>query len=67
MNPPEVAAYSSIFAAASSEVNDHPEKYHGSYIKPPNVIGEQSSDALDPARQDEFWRFMTDYLTRLGI
>jgi hypothetical protein len=67
MDPPEVAAYSSIFAAAASEVNVHPEKYHGSYIKPSNVIGEQSPVASDPVRQDEVWRFMTDYLERLSI
>jgi hypothetical protein len=42
-----------IFAAAASEVNVHPEKCHGSYIKLPNVIGEQSPVASGPVRQDE--------------
>lgn len=58
MDSPDVAAYSTVFAAASSEVRDHPDKYHGAYIVPPDVIGDQSRVAMDLERQVVVWRFL---------
>jgi len=64
---PEVAALGTVFAATSPEVRERPEKYHGAYIKPPAVIGEQNAVALERGRQDEMWRFMSLYLDELRI
>jgi len=67
MDPPDIAAHSTVFAAAASEVKDHPDKYHGAYIKPPNVIGEQSGVALDLVRQDQVWGFLSEFLGKIGM
>jgi hypothetical protein len=65
MPSPDTAAYGTVFAAASPEVRERHEKYHGAYIKPPTIIGEQNVVALERRRQDEVWKFMEDYLEGL--
>lgn len=67
MQSPRVAAYSTIFAAAAPEVADHPELYDGAYIKPPNVVGDQSPVAMDLARQEAIWTFIENLLDGLNI
>ncbi|KAF8580574.1 NAD(P)-binding protein [Ramaria rubella] len=66
LKDPMIAAYSSVFAAGSNEIRLHPEKYRGAYIKPPNIIGEQSPVAMDIKRQDELWTFVENHLSSIG-
>ncbi|KAG7452513.1 uncharacterized protein BT62DRAFT_925057 [Guyanagaster necrorhizus] len=52
---PDIGAYSSVFVAASPEVDADP-RYQGGYLQPIAQLGEASKTACDPEVARELWQ-----------
>lgn len=65
LHPQEGGAFTSVFAACSPR--DTPEITHGSYIKPPNVVGRQAPAAYDEANQQRLFEFTEALLKELEV
>ncbi|KAK0450866.1 NAD(P)-binding protein [Armillaria borealis] len=52
---PDIGAYTSVFAAASPEVDADP-RYKGGYLEPVAQLGEASKTACDPEVARELWQ-----------
>ncbi|KAF8590027.1 NAD-P-binding protein [Ramaria rubella] len=64
---PTKAAHLTSFAAASLEIRENPEKFHGSYLKPKVTLAKSSPTALNDEKQLELWNFTERLLLELGI
>lgn len=63
----EVAAYTSVFAAASPIVAADREKYKGKYLTPVGKLTEPSDVAKRPELAEELWVTTEDFLKGIGL
>ena len=67
LDHPDVAAYTSAFAAASPAVSQHADKYKGAYLDPVGVIATPSEAGRSDALARELWAAIETFLAERGI
>ena len=60
-------AYAPAFAAASTQIREKPENFHGKYLDRHDVLKKQNEMALDEGLQDQLWGFTENLLKDLGV
>ncbi|KAI0959136.1 hypothetical protein AcW1_004052 [Taiwanofungus camphoratus] len=65
--PPTKGAYSTVFAAAASEVRTRPEKYRGAYVVPPGKRGRESKQSQSQELAKELWDTTQKILQDIGV
>lgn len=63
---PDVGSYTSVFAAASPDV-DGDERYKGGYLRPIARLEEASAQANDPILARELWETTEKVIAELGL
>ena len=64
---PDVGAYTSVFAAASSDVMENSEKYKGAYLLPVGTIRQPNATGSSEDLAKELWGAIETFLADKGI